>query len=193
MPAAVTCPHCDATLKPKTPPRAGSRVRCPKCKAAFVVPGAGAPEEEELEAAGDEGEGGRDAPKGRATPKKRKKAVLLWVWIAAVVGGLFLVCGCGGVGLIAYNMRGGGGLFGPTVSMNNVKKLKRGMTVDEVERILGTPSRSAMLAGEELNVVWDGRNGDYITVIFGPDGKSKQAHYQITQGGAVTTDYITLP
>jgi hypothetical protein len=190
MPAAVTCPHCDATLKPKTPPRAASRVRCPKCKAAFVVPGDGAPEEEELEAAGDEGEGGRDAPKGRARPKKRKKGIPFWVWIAAGVGGLFLVCG--GVGLVAYAVRGGG-LGGTAVSMDSVKKLKRGMTVEEVERILGKPSTSVMLAGQELNVVWYARKEDYITVIFGPDGRSKQAHYRITQGGAVTTDYFTLP
>ena len=38
MPATVTCPSCNATLKPKTPLRVGARIKCPKCQNVFVVP-----------------------------------------------------------------------------------------------------------------------------------------------------------
>ncbi len=38
MPATVTCPNCNVTLKPKTPVPAGTRIKCPKCQTVFAVP-----------------------------------------------------------------------------------------------------------------------------------------------------------
>ena len=125
--------------------------------------------------------------------KKKGHKTPLWVWLAAGFAGLFLLCGCGGVvTYFGYSKMGGAGLFGPTITMNNFKKLKRGMTEDDVKKILGTPARRVVLVGYP-NVVWEDRaGGDYITVIFSLDGKSQQAHYQITQGGEVLKDFVDL-
>src|SRR5665213_3410609 len=34
----ITCPACNATLRPKVALAAGSRIKCPKCMNVFVVP-----------------------------------------------------------------------------------------------------------------------------------------------------------
>ncbi len=124
MPATITCPHCNVTLKPKTPVPAGTRIKCPKCQTAFVVPGGGAapaavapkpgpksavakpaapkpkpapppPEEEEEVAEAEAADGADDGAAGEGeAPVKAKKKIPLWVWIASGVGAFFLLCGC---------------------------------------------------------------------------------------------------
>src|SRR5450755_2951576 len=49
--ARLTCPICLAVLKPSQPVAEGSRIRCPKCKGAFVAEGEPRPEEPAPEAA----------------------------------------------------------------------------------------------------------------------------------------------
>ena len=47
---SLTCPICLATLKPAQPVQEGARVRCPKCKGAFVAEGESPAEEAAPEA-----------------------------------------------------------------------------------------------------------------------------------------------
>jgi DNA-directed RNA polymerase subunit M/transcription elongation factor TFIIS len=44
----LTCPECNATLKPAQPVPDGKKVKCPKCGVPFISPGAVAPEVFEL-------------------------------------------------------------------------------------------------------------------------------------------------
>src|SRR5260370_10337625 len=61
MPVAkLTCPHCEAVLRPSKPLKLGRRVTCPKCGTGFVVPG------EEMDVVAAEPE----APPKPAAPRK---------------------------------------------------------------------------------------------------------------------------
>jgi predicted Zn finger-like uncharacterized protein len=67
----LTCPECNAVLKPAQPVPDGKRVKCPKCSSTFVAPGA-APEVLELT---EEGESApKPKPKVKVVPAKATKA-----------------------------------------------------------------------------------------------------------------------
>src|SRR5262249_11961773 len=59
----LTCPECNATLKPAQPVPDGKKVKCPKCGAVFVAPGLVSPQGVE--------EPAEQAP----APKAKKQAV----------------------------------------------------------------------------------------------------------------------
>jgi GYF domain 2 len=69
-----------------------------------------------------------------SAPRKRSGGIPIWVWL--VGGGVLLFLCCGGgltVGLVA--MSGSGVLGGP--SLNNLDKIKAGMSEEEVQKLIG--------------------------------------------------------
>ena len=228
MPAIVTCPSCNVTLKPKTPLPAGARVKCPKCQNPFVVPAddeavapalprpkpaapkpaaaplpkpkpAPPPEEEdvaEAAAAADEAEDGVPAaPAAGGGFKERLKKVPMWGWIVGGVAVLFLMCGCCGLPVTLYEtgMFGGGLLGGGNVTMANYKQLKKGMTEDEVKKVMGGgPSTTSEIGGVH-SAIWKGSGEDFITVQFSKDGKAQGGGFQISEGAAKMSGGGPLP
>jgi len=136
--SSLTCPVCLAELRPKTPVPEGTRIRCPKCKGAFVAGGvlpepepvqepmpeaADGPAYEVLEEAVEVHEAPpsprrsrrrRDEEEERPRRRGRKKGgVPLWVWLTAGGVALLLFCGCfGTVGVLFATgaFAGGSGL-----------------------------------------------------------------------------------
>jgi hypothetical protein len=66
----LTCPECNATLKPAQPVPDGKKVKCPKCGVPFISPGAVAREVFEL----SEEDEAPAAPKAKPAAAKAKKA-----------------------------------------------------------------------------------------------------------------------
>lgn len=122
----LTCPVCLAELRPRTPVPEGTRIRCPKCKGAFIA-GGDAPPEEEPEPVQEpmpesadqpsyevleevvEAREAPPPPRRRRNPgdddemderprrrRARKSGVPLWVWLTAGGVVLLLFCGCFG-------------------------------------------------------------------------------------------------
>src|SRR5947209_8121074 len=116
----LTCPSCQATLRPKTQLAPGTRIKCPKCLNVFAVPGeeeegevldpvprstrpraaARREEPDDLAETGDvvDDEGADDEPEEDRPARRRKKpkkksGVPVWVWVTSgVVGVIFLLC-----------------------------------------------------------------------------------------------------
>lgn len=178
MPATVTCPSCNTTLKPKTPVPAGTRIKCPKCQTVFAVPGdeedvvaaapaprAAAPREESDDFAAMSGE-----PGDASRVERPKKKTPLWVWLVSAAGVLLLLsCGCcGTLVYFAPNMLGlKQGAESNSVSSANYDKIQKDMTEDQVKSILGEPTIQAGLAGVKSDT-WK-MGADTITVTFQND------------------------
>jgi phage FluMu protein Com len=205
MPATVTCPNCNVTLKPKTPAPAGTRIKCPKCQTVFAVPGdeatpaaaapkpgptsgvarpaapKPAPPEEEEEVA-ESADGADDAAEeGEAPVKAKKKGVPLWVWL--VSGGAILLLGCCGVcgigGYMAYNTVASAG--SGSVTLLNYAKIQKGMSEAQVKTILGEPAVRVDVFGKKTATWKDGNNT--ITVIFTGDQATDRSCQLFTSGG----------
>lgn len=95
-------------------------------------------------------------------PRKKsdkKGGIPGWVWL--VGGGVFLLCCCGGVGgggyWIYYKINEAAKeVMGDGPSMENLKKLKAGMSQKEVEAILG-PAREVKHFGPNSKTVYWGK------------------------------------
>jgi hypothetical protein len=61
----MSCPECDAVLRPAKPLPPGKNVKCPKCGATFVVPGEG----EEVKKGKSAADRSKPAPPAKAPPK----------------------------------------------------------------------------------------------------------------------------
>ena len=165
MPAnTLTCPSCNATLRPKTPVAAGTRIKCPKCATVFTVPDDEAevldpvprrpkPKQAAIrEEPEDDLEGGEilddepedeeledDRPIRRKKKKPVKKGVPLWVWLTAG-GGLFLFLCCAGCGGFMWYIGNTVVNIGSgNVTFLNYLKIQKGASEAEVKAILGEP------------------------------------------------------
>ena len=205
--SSLTCPICLAVLKPKTPVMEGTRVRCPKCKGAFVAEGApaaeprepeptqqampdAAPAEEEIleavEAEDDEPAAPRRRPRDRDDDEEdrprrkiKKGGIPVWVWLAGGGVGLMLLCGCCGIGgWVAWSAMAGNG----PVTAAKYNELKRGMTPAEVHNILGPPTNSSSLLGVQAET-WQ-NNTDYITVTY-QNNKAVSRSCNVQHNGAI--------
>jgi hypothetical protein len=243
---SLTCPICLAVLKPSQPVAEGARVRCPKCKGAFVAEGeprieeaapdappeavqepmldavedaaaeddvtAAPPPRKSRDRALDEEpdrprkrekirDDERDEEEDRPRKKKvRKPAIPMWLWLTAGGAGLLLLCGCCGVpslllGTGAVNLPGSGsstasgsgffGLsFGNTVTMDNYKKIQRGMPEAQVVAILGPPTQHQAIFGLKVDIWQNG--ADQITVFFDNSGRAANRECRFTNGGITT-------
>src|SRR5262249_40892746 len=137
----IGCPQCGAGLVLDEEQAAAQKIRCPDCKAVFAVP--------------------REAPAEPATPPMRKRRAPrprrsrptsgMPVALLAVGGVvLLLLIAAGAVALVAFRGKGGspfaagGGPFSasglglnPLATKANFEKLNEGMTLDEVQSIVG--------------------------------------------------------
>lgn len=206
MPATVTCPNCNVTLKPKTPVPAGTRIKCPKCQTVFAVPGDGAapaaaapkpgptsgvarpaapkptpPEEEEEIAESADGADDATEREGEAPVKAKKKGTPLWVWL--VSGGAILLLGCCGVcgigGYMVYNTVASHG--SGSVTLLNYAKIQKGMSEAQVKGILGQPTTEMGLGGNKVATWQDGQNT--ISVTFTGDMATDKVAHLFTSGG----------
>ncbi len=197
MPAStVTCPSCNATLKPKTPVPAGTHIKCPKCTNVFIVPedeeeakpAAPRPkakpavlaedEEEDLSDGGEvlddepeDDEPDDDRPRRKKKPKK-KGGVPVWVWVTTgVVGVLFLMClGCAGIIYINFP-KVEIGAPSASVSMANFDKIKKGMTEAQIKGFMGKPTAAVNIGGQKVDS-WN-QGPDAITVTFVSDSATQ--------------------
>jgi hypothetical protein len=189
----LTCPVCLAELKPKTPVPEGTRVRCPKCKGAFFaggepppvepepepvqepMPDAAPPAEEEIAEAVEVVE--EAPPPPRRTRRRRdddeederprrkpaaKGGIPLWVWLVSGGVGLVSLRGCCGIGtIVGYSL-----LSGMSVDLDHCKKIQHGMTVAQVEAIMGPPTEES-----PDGVVKTWVHGTYFITVTFQDGK----------------------
>ena len=206
----IKCPKCATVFtvaaeapapKPAPPPRKPKPAPPPEETedAEEAAPPADEEEVEEVVAADDEeeadDEADEEAEEGAAKKPKRKKkkGVPLWVWIASGVGALVVLCGCCPLGgWLGYTMMSGGSLLGPNVNMNAYKQLKKGMTEDEVKKVMGgAPTSQQDVAGLHHDI-WKGSGEDFITVQF-VKGKAVAGAYQFTEGPATMAAAGPLP
>lgn len=195
MPIKTTCPTCGQvyTLADNLQ---GKHVRCKHCSETFevvsrsaagtpapqkaTIPGRGSDsggrgkppsvpshrrgtrdEEEALDVLPAEDDGFDDVDAGpRYRGGRRRKGMPLWAWLTIGGGGVFLLI------VIVVVVLAATGTFGSKVTMENFKKINRGMSESEVRDILGAPDDRNMSApfGPQI-VSWkDGDNE--IQVIF---------------------------
>jgi predicted Zn finger-like uncharacterized protein len=127
MAIRIMCPHCDRSYA-LADEAAGQTVRCKGCGEAFTVEARELPDEPE----------GR--PRRRARRRKARRGIPLWVWLLIGGGGLaFLAVG----GLVVLLLVLPGSAFSLTsrVSFENYEKLEVGMTENELQQILGSPTQ----------------------------------------------------
>jgi hypothetical protein len=107
-------------------------------------------------------------------PPPKKGGVPVWVWIGGgVLALMFVCCGVGGVGFAVFGGGLGIGLVSP--SMDNLGKVKKGMTLKQVEALIG--------------------KGDFLVAWEMPGGKGKPSRQVKTysfrgpyKGGVLHTD-----
>jgi Zn-finger nucleic acid-binding protein len=210
MPSTLTCPSCNATLRPKTPLAAGTRIKCPKCTNVFAVPDEedDAPvtpvrrpkpaarreePEEEVPESGEilddepeDDEPEEDRPRKKKKKKPKKKGVPLWVWLTAG-GGLFLLlccAGCGGfiwyVGSSVINAGSGAATF------LNYAQVQEGMSDSQVKTIMGASPQSAMQIGNTKTETWQS-GSDVIVVTFVDDKAVNRSCHLTSKSGQVIT------
>lgn len=121
MAIAVVCPSCRAGFKVRDE-LAGRKVKCPDCGAVVGVP------------AGDV-----EVPR----PRKSGGNKMLWIGLGIGCSVLFLaVLGCGGVALLLWYV-GKSELNANVTKENFDNKLQVGMTLAQVEAVLGTGKQAA--------------------------------------------------
>jgi hypothetical protein len=208
----VTCPSCNATLKPKTPVAAGTRIKCPKCTKVFAVPAdaedapvpkpagqrpavprpkpaARREEPDDLEEITEDfddepldDEEEEARPIKRKKKKLKKKGVPLWVWLTAG-GGLFLFLCCAGCGgFVWYAYSTVANAGSGSVTFLNYLKIQKGASEAQVKAILGEPMAPPGIAGNIKVVTW--RDGvNSITVIFTADKATDRNCHLVTSSG----------
>lgn len=204
--ARIKCPKCQtAFVVPGggAAPAAAAPKQGPKsavAKPAAPKPKPAPPPEEEEEVAEAEAADGADdeaaAEEGEA-PVKAKKKIPLWVWLASAGVALVLLCGCCGLPSILYvsgvTTFGLGSLTGGNISMDTYKKLKKGMTEDQIKAVMGGAPSLQQEAGAMHAETWKGSGDDFITVEFRKDGKAIAGGYQFTNGPAKMSGGGLLP
>jgi hypothetical protein len=146
MPITLICPSCSARLKaPET--AVGKTVKCPKCGLSMAVTAPAEPpsdvvetvfEVEEQPAAPRPARSRRDDDELPRPRRKKKSSTGLIVGLVLGLGGLLAVCLCGG-GVAYYITRN---VVNPNVTKENYDRLHEGMTMAEIEAILGSGSQS---------------------------------------------------
>jgi hypothetical protein len=207
----LTCPICLAELKPKTPVPEGTRVRCPKCKGAFVAGGeppaeepepepvqepmpdaAARPAEEEIAEAEEapppprRTRRSRDDEEGEERPRRKpakKGGVPVWAWFAFGGGGVLLLCCCP-VSLVGgyFAINGVPGLAGLNVNQAHLDQIKKDMTEAQVKQIMGgEPNEITPVENGMKYETW--KSGpDFITIGF-KSGKADHKSFHLTLGG----------
>jgi hypothetical protein len=186
------CPHCDRSYT-LVDTLGGKKIRCKSCAEVFRVPPphedkarpaavttspakrgvAPPPEDDEVEdvlAADDEADAyEEDRPSRRRRPLvKARSGVPLWVWLAAGGGGALLLL------IVVVLVL----VFAPGVNKatpENYRKLKQGMSENEVTAILGAPhhtdERNTPGAGKATAKVMVWMNGPSSISVTFTDGK----------------------
>jgi hypothetical protein len=97
-PHEIECPVCFATLKLKTQPKPGSKLRCPKCNGMFSPDGEPV---ESLVSSDDDDDIPASRPKGRVAGKsvKKKKSKPVNWQLPALIGGAVLLLVAVGIGI----------------------------------------------------------------------------------------------
>jgi predicted Zn finger-like uncharacterized protein len=151
MPLTINCPSCSTRLQ--VPDHAaGRQVKCPKCGTVMVVPGPAAaprpapsavrptrpaaPPPEDVDEPVAPRRRRREEDDEAPPPKKKGKTGLIIGLIAGGVGLLALCC-CG-VGIGGYFVWPMLSNSNPKVTKDNYSKLRDGMTMTDVEAILGS-------------------------------------------------------
>jgi phage FluMu protein Com len=209
----VTCPSCNATLKPKTPVAAGTRIKCPKCTTVFAVPAdaddapvpkpvaprPAAPRpkpaarreepddlEEITEDIDDEpldDEEEEERPIKRKKKKLKKKGVPLWVWLTAG-GGLFLFLCCAGCGgYIWYIGSSVVNAGSGSITFLNYTKIQKGASEAQVKAILGEPRPQLGNPGNLKVLIWMDDKYNTITVTFTADKVTGRSCHLLTSSG----------
>jgi predicted Zn finger-like uncharacterized protein len=188
MPITVECPSCATRLK-VADQHAGRRVKCPKCGTVMSVPALGGgprpaaaatprparparqPAPPPVEELPEEPE-----PSGPA-PKKSRKG--LWIGLGIGCSALLLLC-CGGTALVGFFMMPE---TNPKVTPENFAQLKEGMTLTQVEAILG-PGKEATLM--DVNLAYATQPPDKLKAAQDDYGKAigKGAVYRWKNGPA---------
>jgi predicted Zn finger-like uncharacterized protein len=149
MPMTITCSSCSAPLRVRED-LVGRLVKCPKCGATMTVPGeealqpAPAPARPRQAAAPPPAD--LDEKDDAPLPQKSKKGLLIGLSLGGA--GLLALCCCAGVvgALVRYPSLGGidprVSDNNPTVTKENFGRLQPGMTLADIEAILG-PGRAA--------------------------------------------------
>jgi predicted Zn finger-like uncharacterized protein len=160
--ARFTCPECGARLSISEAAARGNRVRCPDCGARFE------PEEEQPR-----------RPRKRPRPSGTNRTVLL---IGGIVGGV-LVVGLV-VAVLVVVLGRGGGLLGPSkVTAENADSLLEGMTVGEVEAIIG-PGKVCTLEDALRTIVYEA--DDPRRQRFVPAGLDDGTTWRLWENGGLT-------
>ena len=209
MPSTLTCPSCNATLRPKTPVAAGTRIKCPKCTNVFAVPDEedeapvtpvrrpkpAARREEPEEEVPEEGEILDDEPEDdeleeerpRKKKKKRpkpKKGVPLWVWLTGGGGVFLLLCcaGCLGIGYYFTNtvLNAGSG----AATFLHYAQVQEGMSESQVQTIMGAGPQSFMQIGNTKTDTWQS-GPDVVVVTFVNDKATNRTCHLTTKSGQV--------
>jgi hypothetical protein len=156
MPFTVVCPSCSARIKaPDT--AVGKTVKCPKCSNSMIISAPApepAPEVAEPVEVVESQEPEEVAPQHRQRPRRddddgesrpRKKKSNKGLIIGLSIGGVLLVslCCCGGGAGMYY-----GGVFdgiagNDKVTQASYRQLKVGMTMSEVQAIVGNGSKAS--------------------------------------------------
>jgi predicted Zn finger-like uncharacterized protein len=161
--ARFTCPECSARLSISEAAARGKRVRCPDCGARFE------PEPDEPR-----------RPRKKPLPSGTNRTVLL---IGGIAGGV-LVLGLVVVLVVVLLGRGGGGLLGSSrVTAENADSLLEGMTVEEVETILG-PGKVCTLEDALRTVVYEA--GDPRRQRLVPAGLDDGTTWRVWENGGLT-------
>jgi phage FluMu protein Com len=191
----ITCPSCEATLRPKVPLAAGTRIKCPKCMNVFTVPDAEeeapaprprptgvkskpAPKREEPEEeVAEEGEilddepedeePEEDRPRRKKKKKKpsKKKGTPLWVWLTAGAGVFLLLCCAGCAGFIWYGYSTVANIGSGQATFLHYLQIQKGMSEAEVKTIMGPSPLPPGPPGNTSTMTWQS-GADKITVDF---------------------------
>jgi predicted Zn finger-like uncharacterized protein len=191
MPIVVACPSCQTRLK--VPDQsAGKKVKCPKCSAAIDVPLTGNEQIPDTPAApGPAAPATGSAPAANggdagAAPKKSRKGLYIGLGVGAF---LLLSCCCvGGIGT-GVGIWYFGGERNDKVTKTNYDSLHEGMTLLEIEKILGTgkPATTDDVKAAYKTMQAPDKKSDLDKVIKSHDAAiAKDADYRWRNGD----DYI---
>ena len=165
MPLAIACPSCGTRLQ--VPDNlAGRQVKCSKCGAVMLVPGAAAPPPAPAPPAAPRiarptapaRAPGPPPPPPSPAPEPGTKAggkTGLIIGLAAGAAGLLLVCCCGG-GLVTYSLTSGMSEVNPKVTKEHFDRLKEGMPLGDVENVLGSGKPATL---DDIRFAYHGDEG----------------------------------
>ena len=134
MSIAVECASCERSIKVKDE-LAGRKIKCPGCGKLLTVP------DEEVEEKPQNRSRDREEDEERPRRKKEKKRSKKGLIIGLSVGGGVLAVG---VGILLFVLLGSHN--NPNVTEENFDRIKKGMSQEEVEKILGKGEKSSHAA-----------------------------------------------